>query len=361
MGLPIPTADTSSIPPPTPYAPQGGPLSVADMTAAGMAPPPPQPQDHTALPPMGLPSSFLTVSSLPLPGAGAAAAPSPTHGASLLAHMGLHAPGGAAGDAAAPAYPYSYQASQPAPAQPTPPADTASHLAVPPTMSLEKWLELEAAALRRVPNAEQTRYLDVDEVMRDAVCQLFVQSDYDVLRLLTNVTRSLQHIGRHDVGLMRNESFTAFTVTQSEAYGGRGADVTLSEVERRRRAVAESIDRIHRSNLVSKETFDRIAAQAAVEQNRAPPPVLTATATQPARNDPFRKSAYEEMLDHIARERAAKTRDGRKKRSTSAHQRRAAAQSLPATYNGNYLLNRYGGAFPEENYYSNYRYNGLKK
>ncbi|CAD2220352.1 hypothetical protein AGDE_10112 [Angomonas deanei] len=228
-------------------------------------------------------------------------------------------------------------------------------------MPLSLWQQLEREALQRVPNQEGTRYLEVDEMVRDAVCRLFVQSNYDVRTLLTNVTSSLQHIGRYDIGLMRNDNNTAFTVTQSSAFGGREADPSIDEIERRRRIIATSIERINRSGADGRDAFNK-AYQDAL--NAVPQlPSLQENVNVPASNDPFRKSAYEELMEVISKQKAEKRQAAQQ--SPPPAQRPVGPSShmgnaLP-TSNGNYLLQRYGGNYPDANYYQNYRYYGVKK
>lgn len=220
-------------------------------------------------------------------------------------------------------------------------------------MSLQQWTALEEEARQRVPNAEGTRYMDVDDRVRDEVCRLFILSNYDVMTLLTNVVQSLQHVGRHDVGLLRNENSTAFTVTQSSAYGRQGAD----EVERRRYDVRQAIERINAAGDTAERRFN---AAALTHLALAPPPKPVPAPQQPL-GHPFEKTAYEQVLDSIAATRQASRSPGGRRSASASGANKSRSGRPPSGYNGSYLLRRYGGSYDPQCQYSHYRYHGLPK
>lgn len=208
-----------------------------------------------------------------------------------------------------------------------------------------------------VPNMEGTRYLEVDERVRDEVCKLYILSNYDVGTLMANIVQSLQHVGRHDVGLLRNDNRTAFTITQSPGYARQGD----TPVEHRRHAVADAVARINAAGAEAERAFAEAAQQAS---SAAPPPAAPAVASAPPA---FRKSAYELLMEQVAAirkaERSPQSRrtaspQGPPKRS-SGGSAAAAAGPYPAAYNGSYLLRRYGGTFDPQRQYNHYRYHGL--
>eukprot|EP00796_Vickermania_ingenoplastis_P000289 gene289-162_t len=220
--------------------------------------------------------------------------------------------------------------------------------AAPPVLpvSVEEWSRIEAACRERIPSETQQRYLSVDEMIREQVLKLFVECNYDVLTLLTSVVKSLQHIGRHDVGLLRNENNTAFTLTQSIAYGGRGADPRLPLVERRRREVAESVARINAAGGAAPSGVLGVT-----------PEIPSAPSAQhPTDTGVFRKTAYEQILDSLAayRSTVAGRVPGRPQRVPgpagrlpSAGRSRSRSRSrqpagCPDSFNGNYILSRGG-------------------
>ncbi|KAG5509347.1 hypothetical protein JKF63_06657 [Porcisia hertigi] len=243
-------------------------------------------------------------------------------------------------------------AAPPAPEQTAPAAP--APLPVQP-ISVEAWRTLESATHKQVPNVEGTRYLAVEERVRDEVCRLLILSDYDVGTLMTNIVQSLQHVGRHDVGLLRNENSTAFTLTQSAAYARQGD----TPVEQRCHAVADAIERINQSGIEAERAFVEEAHRMTVTA----PPVAPVKSAPVAAPPSFRKSAYEVIMEQIAATRRRRSPQKRRTASPEGRRGRAAggAGSLehPVSYNGSYLLRRYGGTYDPQSQYSHYRKYGL--
>lgn len=221
-------------------------------------------------------------------------------------------------------------------------------------ISVEAWRTLESATREPVPNMEATRYLSVEERVRDEVCRLFILSEYDVGTLMVNIAQSLQHVGRHDVGLLRNENNTAFTITQSAAHGRQGDTL----VEQRRYAVADAVARINQAGSDAERAFAEVAQRGAETAPPAAPVKDTPTAAAPA----FRKSAYELLMEQIAATRRGRSPQNRRIASPEERPKRAAGGAgcveYPTSYNGSYLLRRYGGTYDPQRQYSHYRYYG---
>ncbi|CCW69786.1 unnamed protein product [Phytomonas sp. Hart1] len=192
-------------------------------------------------------------------------------------------------------------------------------------ITVQAWENLESDAQKMVPNEEGTRYLEMDENIRDQVYKLFILSDYDIFKMLTNVTSSLHHIGRRDLGLMRNSDFTAFTILQSSAYGGAEADTSMNETERRRDLVSESITRIN------KAYTNSLAALNATISN-LPPTSLpskiekrrTLGPKSISKTFPY-QTTYERLMTEIAKMRVETNKAKRQStsRTTAPTQRRA--------------------------------------
>ena len=228
-------------------------------------------------------------------------------------------------------------------------------------ISVEAWRALEGEVRRPQPNIEGTRYLEVEERVRDEVCRLFILSGYDVGALMTNIAQSLQHVGRHDVGLLRNDDSTAFTLTQSVAYARQGA----SEAEQRRCAVADAVKRINQVGAGAEKEFAQAAqglmlpssAEAAAAQKKKSACAAATAAGVPA----FRKSAYEILMEQIAAVRRGSSPQTGRIASTGKRPTRSGSRKKEggvATSNS-YLLQRYGGSFDPQRQYSHYRYYGL--
>lgn len=200
-----------------------------------------------------------------------------------------------------------------------------------------------------------TRYLAVEERVRDEVCRLFILSEYDVGTLMVNIAQSLQHVGRHDVGLLRNENNTAFTITQSTAHA-RQRDTLM---EQRRHAVADAVERINQAGSDAEREFAEVAQRVAATAPPAAPVKDTPTAAAPT----FRKSAYELLMEQIAATRRRRSPQNRRVASPEQRPKRAAGGAgcveYPTSYNGNYLLRRYGGTYDLQRQYSHYRYYGF--
>ncbi|KAG5483272.1 hypothetical protein LSCM1_04814 [Leishmania martiniquensis] len=341
MNVPPPPRAAVPLPPPVIKAP----LPPPPITVAGPSPPAAVtvPPPITAVPPPQLVTSASpspeVVASMPQAPSVAAAVSAPPPPPSAIAEGSL--PPAAAHTAPASA------AASPAPAAMVPPP-------VQP-ISVDAWQKLESTAPEKVPNMAATRYLAVEERVRDEVCRLFILSGYDVGTLIANVVQSLQHVGRHDVGLLRNENSTAFTITQSVAYA-RQAD---TPVEQRRYDAAEAIERINQAGREAERTLSEMAQW--VTANRRP--------AAPVRNAPMasaptlRKSAYELLMEQITATRRGR---GRQNPRASSPERRpkcaargAECGEYPHSYNGSYLLRRYGGSYDPQRQYSHYRYYGL--
>ncbi|CAJ1019939.1 hypothetical protein Q4I30_002092 [Leishmania utingensis] len=350
MSVPLPPPAAIPLPPSASAAPPPPP-----MAAVPLPPPPPMaavpPLPATALPPHPLEAA-------PPPPLAPLALPPPASIAPLPQLPGVNVAVPTPSLSAIPADPLPPTA---APLAPTsvvaPPSSVQVAAAQPPVqpISVEAWRTLEATTREPVPNMEATRYLAVEERVRDEVCRLFILSDYDVGTLMVNVVQSLQHVGRHDVGLLRNQMSTAFTVTQSTAY----ARQRNTSVEERRHAVADAVERINQTGSKAERAFAEVAQRV----TPAALPAAPVTVASPAAVPMFRKSAYELLMEQIAATRRGCSPQNRRISSPEGRRKRAAGGAgcgeHPTSYNGSYLLRRYGSTYDPQRHYSHYRYYGL--
>ncbi|SCU72008.1 Cornifin (SPRR) family, putative [Trypanosoma equiperdum] len=227
----------------------------------------------------------------------------------------------------------------------------------PPELSEEQKRELERAALRELASASGDHNREPEEVVKTLAGRLFFLSRCDVATMLTNVATSVQSLGRHDVGLLANEDGTTFTFIQSPHYGTDNFAEGLQHPSRHRRAVEDAKERINRSDCRSRERFLRAARAGTpsnVEERRSPnPPKSTKRSTSIAARD-FPKSTYEQIQEVL-----------QEQRRTSRHEKRGASasrkgQRRPSSADGGYLLWRYGGKYPQECLYENYRLRGMR-
>lgn len=215
---------------------------------------------------------------------------------------------------------------------------------------------MESEMCRPVPSMEGTRYLEVEEKVRDEVCRLFILSNYDVGTLMTNIAQSLQHVGRHDIGLLRNDESTAFTLTQSVAYGRQGT----TEVEQRRSAVADAVERINQVGLRAETEFAQAAQQLMAPRSVEAAAAARKAAAVSAAPLAFRKSAYEVLMEQVAATRRGSSPQARRSASFGGQQKRKGSKGEGAPSSSNsYLLQRYGGSYDPQRQYSHYRYHGL--
>ncbi|CBH12608.1 hypothetical protein, conserved [Trypanosoma brucei gambiense DAL972] len=228
----------------------------------------------------------------------------------------------------------------------------------PPELSEEQKRELERAALRELASASGDHNREPEEVVKTLAGRLFFLSRCDVATMLTNVATSVQSLGRHDVGLLANEDGTTFTFIQSPHYGTDNFAEGLQHPSRHRRAVEDAKERINRSDCRSRERFLRAARAGTpsnVEERRSPnPPKSTKRSTSMAARD-FPKSTYEQIQQVL-----------QEQRRTSRHEKRGASasrkgQRRPSSADGGYLLWRYGGKYPQECLYENYRLRGMRR
>ncbi|CAJ1987276.1 hypothetical protein conserved [Leishmania donovani] len=334
--VPLPPSCVVPPPPSASAAPPPPPMATVPLPPAEATPPPPS---APLIPPP--PASVIPLPQPPGINAAVSAAPPPPSAI-----------------AAAPLLP---EASPPPPTStvaPPPPVQAAPALAEPPPVqpiSVEAWRTLEGATREPVPNLAATRYLAVEERVRDEVCRLFILSEYDVGTLMVNIVQSLQHVGRHDVGLLRNDNSTAFTITQSTAHARQGDTL----VEQRRHAVADAIERINQAGSDAERAFAEVAQRVAATAPPAAPAKDAPTAAAPA----FRKSAYELLMEQIAATRRGRSPQNRRIASPEERPKRAAGGAgcveYPTSYNGSYLLRRYGGTYDPQRQYSHYRYYGF--
>ncbi|GET87035.1 hypothetical protein, conserved [Leishmania tarentolae] len=325
-------------PPPPAVIPLPSSATVVPPPASSVVPPPPPTATVPPPPAPSPPSSSISLQQPPGIHAAVSAA-SPPLSTIAAAPPSL---------AAAPLAPTSVAASPP-------PAQAATGVPAPPPVqpiSVEAWKTLQSATRDPVPNMESTRYLAVDERVRDEVCRLFILSGYDVGTLMINIAQSLQHVGRHDVGLLRNENNTAFTITQSAAHARQGG----APVEQRRQVVADAVERINQAGSEAERAF----AEVAQGIKAAAPPVAPMKDTSTVAVPAFRKSAYELLMEQIAATRRGRSPQNRRIASLGRRPKRAAGGAgcveYPTSYNGSYLLQRYGGTYDPQRQYSHYRY-----
>ncbi|EKF28372.1 hypothetical protein MOQ_007878 [Trypanosoma cruzi marinkellei] len=215
---------------------------------------------------------------------------------------------------------------------------------------------LEKAAIQQFTSAAGDHYLDLDDVVRDTICKLFFLSNYDVGTMMTSIAKSLHCLGRYDVGLLRNDDSTAFTLIQSPPFNESVVTDETQNFEKCRRAIQEAKSRIERADTRSKARFFDVA-RAETKPNEKPlrepsPCVRREAKAKPAT---FRKTSYEQIQEFLRAYRASGVGRGR---GASAGSR--VPQNASPERDG-YLLWRYGGKYPKENYYTHYRLHGLKK
>ncbi|ORC86368.1 uncharacterized protein TM35_000292500 [Trypanosoma theileri] len=348
----VPAPPTAAVPPPPPTAGVPPALSTAAVPApptAAVPPPPPTaavPAPPTAgvpaPPTAGVPPALSTAAAplapgtVPLPAMPAAATAtgmSPLSNAPLLGATALP--------------PQLQTASYPPNAVGPLPK---------PLISEETRRQLEEAVLQQFKSAAGDQYLDLDEVVRDHVCKLFFLSNYEVGTMMSNIVKGLQCLGRYDVGLLRNDDSTAFTVIQSPPFNEALVTDESQEVERRRQAIREGQNRIERADNRSKARFLGVAKTGVETKegaNYGSSQRVEKNVTKGATNLP--KSSYEHIQE-LLRARQIKKSGGRRSASANPHSQRHAS---PA--GDGYLLWRYGGNYPKENYYEHYRLYGLKK
>ncbi|KEG12767.1 hypothetical protein DQ04_01441130 [Trypanosoma grayi] len=244
------------------------------------------------------------------------------------------------------------------PTRAKPPASFSTGNGLPPQTCIyeETRRQLEEAALQQVASAAGDRYLDLDEVVRDQVCKLFFMNKNDVGTMMTNIVKSLQCLGRYDVGLLRNDDSTAFTVIQSQPFHETLATDESQMIERRRRAIREGKSRIERADSRSKARFSRVAqsGMGGKEQLGCKPPQSARKEAKPC-TPSFSKTSYEQIQELL---QASQANKASREQGASAISRVERPSSLKSS---GYLLWRYGGNYPRENYYEHYRLHGLKK
>ncbi|CCW64041.1 unnamed protein product [Phytomonas sp. EM1] len=157
---------------------------------------------------------------------------------------------------------------------------------------------------------------------------------------------------------MRNGDYTAFTITQSAAYGGAGGDMTIVETERRRAQVSEAVKRINQAYEKSQAAFNVAVSNLQTNSLRSNVQSATVADTTSTPKTVPSQTTYERLMADIAKMRMSANRLKRRGASATAAptQRRAYSNS----HNGGYLLERYGGDFPREKFYHHYRYHGLE-
>ncbi|RNF26949.1 uncharacterized protein Tco025E_00815 [Trypanosoma conorhini] len=167
--------------------------------------------------------------------------------------------------------------------------------------------------------------------------------------MMASVVRSLHCLGRYDVGLLRNDDSTAFTVIQSPPFNEAVVVDEAQRVEMRHHAIQAAKRRIEGADSRSRSRFLDVA-QAGTKPNEQPerkPPSRLRKETAA-----FPKTSYEQIQDLLRTFRANRAGRGR---SASAGPQAASPGA------DGYFLRRYGGNYPKENYYAHYRMYGLKK
>ncbi|RNC45743.1 hypothetical protein TcCL_NonESM04461, partial [Trypanosoma cruzi] len=215
---------------------------------------------------------------------------------------------------------------------------------------------LEEAAIQQFKSAAGDHYLDLDDVVRDTICKLFFLSNYDVGTMMNSVAKSLHCLGRYDVGLLRNDDSTAFTLIQSPPFNEAVVTDETQSVEQCRRAIQEAKIRIERADTRSKARFFD-AARAGTKPKEQPGRVPSTCVRKEAKVKPatFRKTSYEQIQEMLRAYQASRVGRGR-----GASASPGVPQNASPERDG-YLLWRYGGNYPKENYYTHYRLHGLKK
>ncbi|EKF98737.1 hypothetical protein TCSYLVIO_010358 [Trypanosoma cruzi] len=231
-------------------------------------------------------------------------------------------------------------------------------IGVPPQQAIheEARRSLEEAAIQQFKSAAGDHYLDLDDVVRDTICKLFFLSNYDVGTMMTSVAKSLHCLGRYDVGLLRNDESTAFTLIQSPPFNEAVVTDETQSVEQCRRAIQEAKIRIERADTRSKARFFD-AARAGTKPKEQPGRVPSTCVRKEAKAKPatFRKTSYEQIQEMLRAYQASRVGRGRGASASPGVPRNASPER------DGYLLWRYGGNYPKENYYTHYRLHGLKK
>ncbi|RNF10101.1 hypothetical protein TraAM80_01850 [Trypanosoma rangeli] len=173
---------------------------------------------------------------------------------------------------------------------------------------------------------------------------------------MASMVRSLHCLGRYDVGLLRNDDSTAFTVIQSPPFNEAVVTDETQRAETRRSAIKAAKSRIESADSRSRSRF--LAVAHAGKKPKAQPdrePAMEVRKGAAAETVASCKTSYEQIQDLLRAYRANRAGRGR---SASAGPRAPQAASPES---GGYFLRRYGGKYPKENYYAHYRLYGLKK
>ncbi|PWU94633.1 hypothetical protein C4B63_25g287 [Trypanosoma cruzi] len=118
--------------------------------------------------------------------------------------------------------------------------------------------------------------------------------------MMTSVAKSLHCLGRYDVGLLRNDDSTAFTLIQSPPFNEAVVTDETQSVEQCRRAIQEAKIRIERADTRSKARFFD-AARAGTKPKEQPGRVPSTCVRKEAKAKPatFRKTSYEQIQEML--------------------------------------------------------------
>nr|CCC91568.1 unnamed protein product [Trypanosoma congolense IL3000] len=170
--------------------------------------------------------------------------------------------------------------------------------------------------------------------------------------MLTNIMVTVQSLGRYDVGLCVNEDGTAFTVLQSPHYQISGPAKGPGDTYRQWSTIEKAKQRIERADCRSKERFRSIACAHVQHEDKVDDVTASQKVSVKVKNvDSYPKTTYEQIQELLQSQK--RNKKGYRKHSSPAVRCSSAGDG--------YLLWRYGGSFPKENYYENYRIHGLKR
>ncbi|KAH8613900.1 hypothetical protein ERJ75_000744700 [Trypanosoma vivax] len=208
--------------------------------------------------------------------------------------------------------------------------------------------------MKELQSAAGDHYIETHEAINNLVGKLFFLSNCDVHTTLTNVAKSLQALGRCDVGLLTNDDDTSFIFFQSSHFSSRKGTSRSSDASRCHSVFNEAKERIQRADHRSKARFVGIVNAATDFTNQAQTSPPCAQKSKPKEASSFPMSSYERIQEFLRKRRVSTER----MRNVSSA---AQGQQGTSSRTEGYLLWRYGGKYPKENYYEHYRVHGLKK
>jgi hypothetical protein len=178
-----------------------------------------------------------------------------------------------------------------------------------------------------------------DEMLRAHILTLFGRSDHDVPKLMDRIVRTLQDAGRNDLRFETDANGAVVTVAQSTRHApAKHRTDFMTAVENR-------LDPTRTGGIPGPQSaIDRVNREIAAMDEPSMATNAT-TATSSSMNRSMEGTAAGGAYPHRTPYRSFPASESDRKR-----------EGFPTSkYNGNYLLRRYGGAFPKHGEYGFYR------